>query len=193
MKGSYVQMKDKITLKEACSIPNLLCYVRILLIPLFIWCYMTAVRPEDYYRAAGIIIASGLTDFLDGFIARKFNQVTELGKVIDPIADKLTQAAIAFVLVFRFEWMWMLLTVFVIKEITMAISCLVLLREGKKLDGALWYGKVCTAVFYFTMIILIAIPSLKLTSVNIFIAVATIMLLFAFLMYMLIFIRMKKQ
>lgn len=154
---------------------------------------MTATVPSDYYVAAGIIILSGLTDFLDGFIARRFNQVTELGKAIDPIADKLTQAAIAFVLVSRFEWMIVLLIVFVIKEVTMAVACLILLREGKKLDGALWYGKISTAVFYFTMIILIAIPSLNIIVVNTFIAVATVMLLFAFLMYMPIFIRMKKQ
>ena len=55
-------MKDKITLKEACSIPNLLCYVRILLIPLFIWCYMTAVRPEDYYIAAVIVFGGRIFD-----------------------------------------------------------------------------------------------------------------------------------
>lgn len=186
-------MKSRINLKEVYSIPNILCYIRILLIPLFIGCYMTATVPSDYYVAAGIIILSGLTDFLDGFIARRFNQITELGKAIDPIADKLTQAAIAFVLIFRFKWMFILLVIFVIKEVTMGIACLVLLREGKKLDGALWYGKISTAVFYFTMIILIAVPSLNPIIVNLLIAVATAMLLFAFLMYMPIFIRMKKQ
>lgn len=193
MKGSHKDMKTRINLKEVCSIPNILCYIRILLIPLFIWRYMTATTFLDCYIAAGIIILSGLTDFLDGFIARRFNQITELGKVIDPLADKLTQAAIAFVLIFRFQWMFLLLSIFVIKEITMAVTCFVLYKKGKKLDGALWYGKVTTAIFYFTMTVIIALPNLDLVIVNTFIMITTVMLLFAFLMYMIIFIRMKRQ
>lgn len=186
-------MKNKIQLKEVWSIPNILCYIRILLIPLFIWRYVSAVTPLDYDMAAVIIILSGITDFLDGFIARKFNQITELGKLIDPIADKLTQAAIAIVLVIRFEWMSLLLLVFMIKEITMGIVCLVLYKDGKKLDGALWYGKLTTAVFYFTMVVLIAVPSLNLMIANTLILITTVMLIFAFLMYMSIFMKMKRQ
>lgn len=193
MKGSCMTMKNKIQLKEVWSIPNILCYIRILLIPLFIWRYVSAVTPLDYDMAAVIIILSGLTDFLDGFIARKFNQITELGKLIDPIADKLTQAAIAIVLVIRFEWVSVLLLVFMIKEITMGIICLVLYKDGKKLDGALWYGKVTTAVFYFTMVVLIAVPSLNLMIANTLILITTVMLIFAFLMYMSIFMKMKRQ
>ena len=193
MKGSSISMKNKIQLQEVWSIPNILCYIRILLIPLFVWRYITASIPLDYDLAAAIIVLSGLTDFLDGFIARKFNQITELGKLIDPIADKLTQAAIAFVLVIRFEWMSLLLFVFIIKEMTMGIVCLILYREGKKLDGALWYGKLTTAVFYFTMIVLIAVPSLNLFMANTLIILTTFMLIFAFFMYMSIFMRMKRR
>ena len=80
--------------------------MRIILIPIFIYVYANAKNEVDYYLAAAIIFLSGVTDFCDGFIARKFNQVTELGKLIDPIADKLTQAAIIVALIFKFNWIF---------------------------------------------------------------------------------------
>ena len=102
----------KITFKEVYSIPNILCYIRILLIPVFIYVYVNAKDAVDYYMAAAIIFLSGLTDFCDGFIARKFNQVTELGKLIDPVADKLTQAAIIIALMFKIKWMFFLVVLY---------------------------------------------------------------------------------
>ena len=93
----------KLTKKEIFSIPNILCYFRILLIPVFMISYINAKETRDYYFAAFIVLLSGLTDFADGFIARHFNMVTELGKAIDPVADKLSQAAIVISLMIRIE------------------------------------------------------------------------------------------
>lgn len=83
--------KRKITAKEIFSIPNLMGYFRILLIPVFTWIYVQADSVSDYYTAAVLVGISGLTDMFDGKVARKFNMITELGKFIDPLADKLTQ------------------------------------------------------------------------------------------------------
>ena len=74
---------------EAFSIPNMLSYFRLLLIPLFIVLYVH----EDFTEALITLAVSGLSDILDGRIARKYNMVTDLGKVLDPVADKLTQCA----------------------------------------------------------------------------------------------------
>ena len=76
--------------KQIFSIPNILGYFRILLLPLIVWRYVTADSIAEFHMAAVIIGISGITDFLDGFIARKFNMITNLGKIVDPVAEKRT-------------------------------------------------------------------------------------------------------
>ena len=80
--------------KNNLSIPNLISLFRIVLIPFILWAY----SQNRAILAVGLVAASGATDMVDGYIARRFNQITVLGKVLDPIADKLTQIALAFIL-----------------------------------------------------------------------------------------------
>ena len=155
--------------KQIVSIPNLMGYFRILLIPVIVWRYLTADSIGDYRIAAVIIGISGITDFLDGFVARKFHMVTKLGKAVDPIADKLTQGAIVLSLSFRFPLMTVLAVLFVIKEGFMGIMGILMLRKGRMLNGAMWFGKVCTAVLYLVMFLLILIPNIPMTGANILI------------------------
>ena len=173
----------KIKLREVFSVPNILTYLRFILIPFFVWVYVTAKAPSDYFLAAVLILLSGFTDVADGFIARHFNMVTDWGKAVDPVADKLTQAAIAFCLVFRFPGMWILLTLFIIKELYMGIASLVLLRKGKKLDGAMWFGKLSTAVFYLVMMVLIAYPPMPEVAAYVMMTVSGCFLLLSFVLY----------
>ena len=173
----------KIKLREVFSVPNILTYLRFILIPFFVWVYVTAKAPSDYFLAAVLILLSGFTDVADGFIARHFNMVTDWGKAVDPVADKLTQAAIAFCLVFRFPGMWILLTLFIIKELYMGIASLVLLRKGKKLDGAMWFGKLSTAVFYQVMMVLIAYPPMPEVAAYVMMTVSGCFLLLSFVLY----------
>ena len=98
------------------TIPNIMGYIRILLIPVFAWVYLHAESQSDYYIAAGIIGLSGLTDLFDGKIARKFNMVTELGKFLDPLADKLTLGVLILCMSTRFNGMKALIILFLIKE-----------------------------------------------------------------------------
>ena len=88
------------TKKEIFSIPNILCYFRIGLVPIFLYTYFTAEGSEGHMISAGILILSSLSDFFDGFIARKYDMITELGKLIDPVADKLTQFVVACTLMY---------------------------------------------------------------------------------------------
>ena len=127
--------------KQIFSIPNLMGYFRIILIPVILWRYLTAETIADYRMAAVIIGISGITDFLDGFVARKFNMVTQLGKAIDPIADKLTQIAIVCALSIRFEWFGVVACLLILKEGFMGIMGCILIRKGKMLNGAKWFGK----------------------------------------------------
>ncbi|MFR8549343.1 MAG: CDP-alcohol phosphatidyltransferase family protein [Lachnospiraceae bacterium] len=151
----------KIKKEEIWSIPNCMCYFRILLIPVFCIVYLNAESMKDYYLAAGIVLVSTITDLFDGKVARKFNMVTELGKFIDPLADKLTHAAIALCLCARYKRMVWLVALMAVKEGFMAVMGLVNLRRGKKLDGAKWYGKVCTATLFVILGVLVLIPEIS--------------------------------
>lgn len=141
------------------TIPNILSYVRILMIPLYINLYMNAETAADYYLTGFILILSGLTDALDGIIARKMGQITDLGKLIDPVADKLTQVAVVGVMFFKRSYVLPLLILFIFKELFLAINNVILLRKKVYMDGAMWFGKIATVVFYACMFILVIFPS----------------------------------
>lgn len=177
--------------EEFFTIPNLMGYVRILLIPLFAWRYLTAKSGGEYLAAALIVGISGLTDLFDGKVARKFNQVTELGKFLDPLADKLTQGVLLLCLASRFPLLWVLVGIFVGKEGFMAVMGAVMLRHnGRKLDGAMWYGKICTASLYGVMFLLLLIPGIPGNLANLLIVVCAVVMLFTWGMYVPVFYRM---
>lgn len=182
-----------LTAREVFSVPNILSYVRLLLIPIFTYLFIHAEDTKDYYLIGFIIFLSAVTDLLDGWFARKFNQITELGKVIDPIADKLTQAAIVVCLLFRYPYMWILFILLVVKELFMGVIGLMLLKRGKKLDGAKWFGKLSTAVFYVAMGILITFPNLPTEFVVFLMAITGIFLTISFILYIPEYIKLYKN
>ena len=178
-----MKILTKFSKKDLWSIPNILCYIRFLLIPIFVITYIRADHPRQYIQAAAVVFLSGLTDFLDGFIARRFDMVTELGKIIDPLADKLTQASLIFVLIVKSKWMFLLLILFVLMQLFLLIAGLVMLKKGTKLNGAKWFGKVSTTVFYATMLVLVAVPALNAGIVNVLMLVCGAFFLMSFVLY----------
>ena len=146
-------MQNKRLKKEnVLTIPNLLSLVRILLIPLIIWLYCAQ---KAYMHTFIVIAISGFTDIIDGKIARKFDTVSDVGKVLDPIADKLTQAALVICLIARYPWMWAILALFAVKECLMLLWGYLTLKSTDTINGAKWYGKLSTVVLYAVMMILI--------------------------------------
>jgi Phosphatidylglycerophosphate synthase len=178
-----MKLINKFSKKDLFKVPNILCYIRLILIPVFVILYIKAEFPRDYMRAGFVVLISGLTDFLDGFIARKCNMVTEFGKLIDPLADKLTQAALIFVMVVKIRWMFVLLILFVAMQSFLLIAGIVMLRKGTKLNGAKWFGKVSTTVFYAVMLVLISVPTLQYSVTNILMLTCGGFLLLSFLLY----------
>jgi len=154
-----------------------------MLIPVFVVLYIKAEYPKEYLRAAAVVLISGITDFLDGFIARKFDMITELGKLIDPVADKLTQASLIFVLVVKIRWMFLLLILFVILQLFLLIAGLVMLKKNARLNGAKWFGKVSTTVFYAVMLVLVSYPTLDENIANVLMLVCGAFLLLSLIMY----------
>lgn len=191
-------MKD--LFKGCWTIPNLLSVIRILLIPVF-----GVLFYNDQKVAAVVVLAlSGLSDMLDGKIARRFNQVSDLGKVLDPVADKLTQITIAIMLLIDFRgsddklinaFGWVFL-VFLIKEAVMIIGGLVMLLMNIRPGAAEIWGKLATGVFYVGMVAIIAVGpdvgafnemlGFELPSVitGAIVVVSAIMTVVAFLSYM---------
>ncbi len=142
------------------TVPNLLSLIRILLIPVFgVLFYQGHIG-----WAVIILVISGLTDFFDGKIARRFNQISELGKMLDPIADKLTQITIAVVIFLEFnksqnptmQWFKWVFLFFLFKELLMVIIGAIMLACGLRPVAAEIYGKVATFVFYAVMVLVIA-------------------------------------
>ena len=179
--------------KQLLSIPNLMGYFRIILIPFIVWRYVTAQTVHDYYVAAVIIGVSGITDFLDGFVARRFHMITKVGKALDPIADKLTQGAIVLALSVRFPYMIALVVLLVIKEGFMGIMGIMMLRRGKMLDGAKWFGKVSTAVLYVVMFVLLLFPQISMKAANGMILLCGALLLFSFISYIPVYWKMARD
>ena len=165
------------------TIPNILSYLRIAMIPLYIYFYVRAETIEQYYRAAGILIFSGITDSLDGIIARKTGQITNLGKALDPLADKLTQIAVVGAMLIDRPYILPLLVLFIVKELYLLISNVLLYKKDIFMDGAVWFGKLATAFFYISMLVLVVLPHLN-QSVSLLIININIMLqIVAFLGY----------
>ena len=163
------------------TIPNLLSLVRLLMIPMIIWLYC---EKEDYVAAAVMIVLSGLTDIADGIIARKFHLVSDLGKILDPVADKLTQAALIFCLIAKYDWMLWLLLFFAIKEITMGISGLLVIKKKDVVNSSQWFGKLATVVLYAVMFILFLFPNTPVQAANAMILVCAAVLLLSMVNYL---------
>lgn len=180
----------KISKKELLSIPNLMGYFRLVMIPVFVVLYLHAETDRDYYAAAAVMGISAITDLFDGLVARKFNMITEFGKFLDPFADKMTHGAILLCLCTRYPYMAVLVALFVMKEGFMAVMGLIKLRKGKKLDGAMWFGKVCTALLFVVMFVLILFPHISLTAANTMIAVCAGVMAATLILYIPVFKKM---
>lgn len=126
------------------TIPNILSVIRVLMIPLFIYLYVT----NNIVAAIIVFLLSGLTDVVDGFIARKFNMVSKIGKMLDPLADKITQVSIAICLAISNPEILPLIILFGIKELLMLSGAYILLRKGKNPSESKWWGKFGTVIIY---------------------------------------------
>ena len=138
--------------KDFFTVPNMLSVFRIILIPFFIVLFLN----HNLFGAVIVLALSGLSDCLDGKIARRFNQITDIGKLLDPVADKLTQASIAIVLMFTYPQLIWLLAIFIIKELIMIIGASYMLAKGKRPMASEIWGKLATTVFYGVMLVVVA-------------------------------------
>ncbi len=173
-------MRERLTKTSVFTIPNGLSLFRILLIPVILWLYC---GKKLYLATVGVIALSGFTDVLDGRIARKFNMVSDVGKVLDPIADKLTQAALVICLISRYREMIGLLVLFAVKEGLMLLWGYLTLRHTDTVNSAKWYGKLSTVVLYSVMMLLILVPWIPRLAAQVLMGLCAAVMLLSLILY----------
>ncbi len=178
----------KIDFKYIFTIPNILSYMRILLIVPFVRYFL-----QSRYEMAAIVIGiSGLTDCVDGFLARRLNQITQLGKMLDPVADKLTLLAVAVCLSVMKPIIFPVVSILAIKDILMLIGASILLKKHIMPVAAAWYGKLGTILFYVSIVTIVTFELiLKIENFTIvsfvMLSVTAIMMIYSLIRYYLIF------
>ena len=185
------------TLKTQLNVPNTLSLIRLLLIPVFAVLYLSADRQDvsQHRWSASVLLFSGMTDIADGIIARRFGLVTPLGKLLDPLADKLTQATVCICLTLRHPNLFFILILFILKELTMLIAGAFLYKKAqdRPLPSSKWFGKLNTVVFHTVMLAIIAFPELAEQTILILLLIACGFMLFSFVMYIPEFFRFKQE
>lgn len=173
-------MKNSMQKNDILTIPNLLSLLRLGMVPVMVWLY---VGKKKYFWTAAVLLLSALTDIADGFIARHFNMVSDLGKALDPIADKLTQIAVLFCLISRFPLMLLPWVVLVVKEVSTGIVSLVVIRKTGRVESSVWHGKLTTVLLYATMCLHLLWFNIPLLISRICISLCTGMMLLSFCGY----------
>lgn len=172
---------------EILTIPNILSFFRILLITPFMILFLNG----EYVWSAVVIVASGLTDCVDGYIARHFNQVSDFGKILDPVADKLTLLAVGIGICILTPEVITVMVILIIKDLLMLIGGITLIKNDIQPPQARWYGKVGTIMFYvsvctivFLKVINVEVPYLSV----ILLSITAITMIFALVKYFLLFL-----
>ena len=159
------------------------------MVPFIVWLY----GKDNYYGAAAVVVLSGITDIFDGLIARKFNMISDFGKILDPIADKITQCALIVSLSLKYPEISVLIVLFVIKECIMGLLGYVTIKSKESVNSAKWYGKLSTFVLYASMFLLIVLPELNIIFVRGFIILCGIVLLLSLVMYTRFYVKILSE
>lgn len=179
--------------KEILTIPNLLSFFRLILIPVYMVIYLNAQEGKDYLLAGSILAVSCLTDMVDGKIARAFNMITTFGKFLDPLADKLTQFALLLCLAIRYPVLWAVFSLFVLKELFQLFAGIITAKHGYILKGALISGKICTTVLFVSLVAMVIFPEIKSSTINLIAMADGVCLMIAFADYLLTYLGKKNR
>ncbi len=161
------------------TIPNILSFFRLCLLPVIALFYIN----NELLLAGITVLVSGVTDVVDGFIARTFNMISDVGKVLDPVADKLTQAVILILLATNFPLMLIPIALLIIKESFMLISGAVVVKKTGIVFGAEWHGKAATFLVTLTMVLHLFWPKITSAISTAVIILASAMILISLILY----------
>lgn len=179
--------------EEVFTIPNLLSLFRLILIPVYMAIYLNAKEIRDYLTAGIILAVSCLTDMVDGKIARKFHMISTVGKILDPLADKLTQFSLLLCLAIHYHVLWTVFSLFVMKELFQLIAGILSIKHGFILKGALISGKVCTTVLFVSLVAMVIFYRMSPLVVNVIAMVDGVFLMIAFADYLITYLGKKSR
>ena len=174
-----------LTKEQIFTVPNFMSLFRLALVPFIVWIYWRG----EYVTAAGLVLLSGLTDILDGIIARKFNMVSDLGKMLDPLCDKLTHAALLLCIVRRYRYVWIVFGLLAVKELTMLVLGGIAVKRRETVHSAKWYGKLCTVIFETVMVVLMLLPDIPEQAAIAMLSLCSAAMVFSLVMYVIFFLR----
>ena len=174
-----MENRKNILKNQIFTIPNILSLLRIVMIPAIVWLY----NNDMPHQAVFILLLSGLTDIVDGFIARHFNLISNLGKILDPIADKLTQAVILLSVSSEYPLMLIPLILLTVKEVSLSIIGIFVIRKTREVKGANWHGKITTFMLYFTLVIHIICIDLSSAVSDMLIGACVTLMMLSFVLY----------
>lgn len=158
-------------MKNIFTIPNIISMFRLILIPLFVITYFIETESNYYFWSILIVVISGLSDVVDGFIARRFNMVSDFGKVLDPIADKLTQVVVILSLAIKHPTIFPMFAVLFLKELLTLFGAVHLLSKGTKPMSSKWFGKLSTVVLFITMFYTILVDIMDISEIPLYILI----------------------
>ncbi len=170
------------------QIPNYISIFRIILIPLYVLFFFGIIPSFDSLISSGIIFfVAGVSDLVDGYLARKNNWITDLGKLLDPFADKMMELTINICMAIRFQGAFIILAGFtILKEAVMIVGAYIILKHGKIAVSSVWYGKAATFAWFLTVFSVSFIPAAAPLR-QYFCAVLIGFMIFAFVMYVIHF------
>ena len=172
----------KISASDIFTLPNILSFIRLAMIPFIVWLYCVK---ENAVLTAVLLIVSGITDIVDGFIARHFNMISDIGKALDPVADKCTQLATLLCLFTRYKRMMIPFIMLLVKEVINGTVNLISAKKNKRVDGADWHGKVSTVLLYSMLVLHILWINIPPYVSNISIGICILMMIVSFVLYLL--------
>ena len=175
--------------RDILTVPNLLTLIRLLLIIPIVVCILS----ERYLSALILTALSGISDVADGIIARKFNQTSDLGKIIDPIADKLTQGALILCLCKRHKSMLAMIASFLVREGVVGFFSAYTFRKTQRVTSSRWFGKINTVIIYGVMCTLLLFPMLSPSFTSGMIWFSTVLMQLSLIGYVLYYIQCLRE
>ena len=147
-------MKEKIRklFSDVWTVPNVLTIIRLVLIPVFVWAFFRVQPGEDRIVALIIFAAASLTDMLDGYLARKLNQITDFGKLFDPLADKLMVVTALFCQAYVGVFPWAAVVIVAAKELIMLLGGIFMLGKGVVVYSN-YAGKAAMVAFILSLLL----------------------------------------
>jgi cardiolipin synthase len=172
------------------TVPNIMSFFLLLLIPVIMWVYLAK---KDYVLVAVLLVVSGITDVADGYVARHFNQVSNLGKMLDPVADKFTEGILMILLALRYPLFWADVVIFAVGAFLMSFWGIRAINRSHLVNPAHWYGKITTVFLYAATFTLLLWENIPKTAANVIIAACGLLVIGNVTMYGLFYMRLRRE